>query len=480
VNPNDPYGLRSTRYDFYLPYKSKPIIPHRCRHLLNPLLSKNFLSLIQVSFNFTVPYVSEYQPTGLVYHYKAFQDYDNAIQKVIRDNIETVIINVEEDTMYEIFPAQDKYICWVGAVHGGTGPTRRRTSRKLAMAKTTASQQEKLHHSLFLGKSHRNNDPDDPPPQDYLGFVLPDLGEDRWKYAGKEEYNLKNSQRTSSSISSNISSSSIKADVWEWDLTEGEMEMKYIFYTDSSTGHPLELNMIGINLYTGGHKDNYIARYYNYEDVSVSGDGFPKGTFDPPVDIECTDAEPDAATTTTTITGTAQAPRYFTRFLSFLRNVLPSVHYGVNPQYDAFMHQHGRRHRSKKEYHTRHEYYQTSKIFVDSWNTNKIHEGGGDVVSSVGDGKSIGFDANNNISPRQVLPHQKRHRVALNRFADWSREEYRSLLGLKRKKENECGRERDIATAENFTSTPHFLPAQVIWKGTPADSPVKDQAACGR
>jgi hypothetical protein len=349
--------------------------------------------------------------------------------------------------MYEIFPAQDKYICWVGAVHGGTGPTRRRASRKLAMASSQgASSQQKLHSAGFPSKTNDPDDPDDPPPQEYLGFVLPDLSEDRWKYTGTEKYNPKSTNPSS------FSSSSTNADVWEWDLTEGEMEMKYTFFTDASTGHPLELNMVGINLYTGGHKDHYNAYYYNYEEVS---DGFSKDTFDAPIDVECTDAEPDAAAAamkkystpaTTADTVSDQPPRYSTMFLTLMRQVFPSSHYGVNLQYDSFMHRHGRRHLNKNEYHSRHRHYQTSKIFVETWNNNN----------------------------NDVLKGRQRHRVALNRFADWSREEYRSLLGLKQKKELQ----NEILIA-NLTSTPHFLPAQVIWKGTPADSPVKDQAACG-
>jgi cathepsin L len=375
--------------------------------------------------------------------------------------------------MYEIFPAQDKYMCWVGGVHGGTGPTRRRrTSRKLAMAGGATTQQQQLHPQNFVNSN--DDDPDDPPPQEYLGFVLPDLSEDRWKYVGTEKYNSKNLQQ-SPSISPSSSSSRVQADVWEWDLTEGEMEMKYVFYTDASTGHPLELNMIGINLYTGGHKDNYIASYYNYEDVSKDGDAFPEGTFDPPVDVECTDAEPDAAAAVTAGSGASTTSRYSTIFLTFMRHALPSVHYGKDSQYDIFMHQHARRHATKKEYHTRHGHYQASKTFVENWNSGRD-------TTSASASNSIGDKYEGTVAQGSRSQGHKRHRVALNRFADWSREEYRSLLGLKRKKENEIkgvSGERFIATVDNFTSTPHFLPAQVIWKGTPADSPVKDQAACG-
>jgi hypothetical protein len=387
--------------------------------------------------------------------------------------------------MYEVFPAQDKYMCWVGAVHGGTGPTRRRSSRKLAMADEVPGSQQEGLHPRFLNINDIG-DPDDPPLQEYLGFILPDLSEDRWKYVGRKKYGKTENLGKPSSSSS---VQNIKADVWEWDLTEGEMEMKYTFYTDASTGHPLELNMVGINLYTGGHKDHYNAYYYNYEAITSdnSDDRFPKGTFDPPLDVECTDAEPDATAATRNTqpaekvpppagaTSTASSsPRYSTLFLTYMRHILPSMHWGIHPEYDIFMHKHGRRHSNRKDYHARHEYFQSSRKFIDAWNN--------DDTAIRKDSTTLAENISSSSSSRQAL--YKKHRVALNRFADWSREEYLSLLGLKRKKENEGGEaSREgyvVATVQNFTSTPYFLPAQVIWKGTPADSPVKDQAACGR
>ncbi len=40
--------------------------------------------------------------------------------------------------------------------------------------------------------------------------------------------------------------------------------MRYEFYADKH-GVPIKLWMLGINLLTGGHKDEYIMDYYDYK-----------------------------------------------------------------------------------------------------------------------------------------------------------------------------------------------------------------------
>lgn len=354
-----------------------------------------------------MPYVSEYQKTGLNYDYIAYQNWADAKQKVVRDGVETVIIVAEDEVMYEIFPAMDTLTCWKDDIEGGDGPTRR---RRLAMADADPT----AAAALFLPPTSSN---DDDPPQSKLGFVLPDLSEERWEYKGREAYD-----RTGGS-----------ADVWRWDLTEGDMEMHYTFYTDASTDEPLELNMVGINLYTGGHKDNYVAYYYGYEAV----DSFPEGMFSPPVDLECSDAIPDVVGASHRASPSSRRPSHL------FRSLMPNVHWG-EAAYDAFVHRHGRRHSSREEYRTRHGHYAKSARFVANF-------------------------------PKDG---SRTHTVALNHLADWSREEYLSLLG-RRPGQKVDASQHSVATVHNFTTSPHFLPAEVMWKGTPADSPVKDQAACG-
>lgn len=62
-------------------------------------------------------------PPPRSYKYKAWTDSRLGRQKVERDGVETVLTLVPVNKMYEVFPAYDRLTCWVGEIHGGTGPT---------------------------------------------------------------------------------------------------------------------------------------------------------------------------------------------------------------------------------------------------------------------------------------------------------------------------------------------------------------------
>ena len=51
------------------------------------------------------------------------------------------------------------------------------------------------------------------------------------------------------------------------------MDMRYRFFV-TSDGTPLRLWMMGANLYSGGHKDEYVAYFYDYEPTELSDDDF--------------------------------------------------------------------------------------------------------------------------------------------------------------------------------------------------------------
>ena len=71
-------------------------------------------------------------------------------------------------------------------------------------------------------------------------------------------------------------------------------------------------------------------------------------------------------------------------------------------------------------------------------------------------------------------------RLELNRMADWTDEEYRQamtpLSGLSRPRLQADGIHVRL---HKPTMPAYMLPAAVDWRGTPADSPVKDQGMCG-
>lgn len=327
-----------------------------------------------------------------------------------------VIKTHAEDVVYSIFPAKDHFTCWEDKVGSGGGPTQKLTrdigafSRRMLVNTPLTSWLKGLisPSNTVAGSLYDTNEDDK--PQQYLTFILPDLKEHRWRYRGIEEYR----------------NTGIDAELWEWDLTEGDMEMTYKFYMDLE-GVPLELWMMGVNLYTGGHKDEYVATFYDWQVGPI-----PDEEFEPPQNVACIPSEPD----------TAKAKfRVLTPLLQFF----PSVHWG-HAAYDAFMHQHARRHSSVEQYHRRLKEFLASTAFVQEWNSYQ------------GD--------------------KKRHRVALNRFADWNREEY--LVYVKGRVVGKDHAARVASLKEHkVTVPPHMLPRDVIWKGTPADSPVKDQAACG-
>lgn len=55
--------------------------------------------------------------------------------------------------------------------------------------------------------------------------------------------------------------------VWsvQENLGYGDVVGRYDFYLDANQSAPVKLHMWGVNLYTGGHFDEYVVNYYNYK-----------------------------------------------------------------------------------------------------------------------------------------------------------------------------------------------------------------------
>eukprot|EP00887_Chlorella_sp_A99_P000277 scaffold13.g277.t1 len=445
----------------------------------------------QISWNFTVPYVDEYQKEGLTYVYQVWQDTAVGRQKMVRNGVETTLTLIPENHMYQVFPAGDELRCWVEEIHSGTGPTLASAAATAPAAPSLAAgglgaEAEQADEAgeqaaavatarrlqghggarrgvKCMGLRHARDDAaEGAAPKSLaawqiarLPFVLPNLAEDRWVYKGL----------------SRIENKDQKGHLYEWDITRGEgMEMKYKFYV-SSDDTPLELWQLGTNLYSGGHRDIYVSTFYDYKASTLSlfctlaplsadalsplsaltrrrlftpcaPGALPPGTFDPPSDIACKDsvaAYPGAPATH----AAPPAMAHGTLAHAFALHA-PAVHYG-DEKYDVFCHRHGRRHRHVAHYAARAAAFHESRRFVEGWNSE-----------------------------------QGKHRVGLNHFADWTREEYLALV----RPSGPGGRRATLADRPGIkmhkASTPsHLLPAAVIWKGTPADSPVKDQGACG-
>ncbi|KAI3428334.1 hypothetical protein D9Q98_006714 [Chlorella vulgaris] len=496
----------------------------------------------QISWDFTVPYIDEYMPQKqpFKYTYEAWQDSRLGRQKVVRNGVETVLLLVPVNKMYEVFPAYDHLICWEDEIHGGTGPTqagaaqgatpaapaahttqapqaarqagggsREATAAAAAAAGAAGGGKEaagwlgvrgeqvvgggrplsqQRRRLLAQGEEEleveagaaadeaRFEDaaavPSRQPQQDstnlfdwqkkpakLLQFLLPDLSEDRWAYLGTEVF--KESGDT--------------ARVYQWDLSAGgTSEMRYRFYV-TREGAPLRLWMRGTNLYTGGHKDEYIATYRNYKPGPLSHETFqlPEGI----AAADCVPAAPEAALARAAraaaeggahaAAAAAAAPAVLPGALrdQFSRH-MPSMHWG-HAAYDGFVHRFGRRHRHDSEYQARRDVFAASQAFVQGWSAKRqAHLAA-----------AAGLSANSSAAAAEGGPVP--HEVALNHLADWTREEYLAVIKPDRGFQRLLAAEQEGVRLHRVSVPPHMVPAEVIWRGSPADSPVKDQAACG-
>ena len=71
-------------------------------------------------------------------------------------------------------------------------------------------------------------------------------------------------------------------------------------------------------------------------------------------------------------------------------------------------------------------------------------------------------------------------RLGINKFADWTQDEYEALvLPTRGRAPHPTLAAARSARLHAPAVPPAILPSTVDWRGTPADSPVKDQAACG-
>lgn len=74
-------------------------------------------------------------------------------------------------------------------------------------------------------------------------------------------------------------------------------------------------------------------------------------------------------------------------------------------------------------------------------------------------------------------------RLDVNHFSDWTQEEFEALMlpnkGKPRPSLGNMAFDNRRVKLHRPTVAKHLLPSYVDWRGTPADSPVKDQAACG-
>ncbi|KDD75475.1 papain family cysteine protease, partial [Helicosporidium sp. ATCC 50920] len=371
-----------------------------------------------VKFDFKIPYVSEYQKDPVVNKFEVWQDTKNGFQRVVKDGLETILCLVDADAKYTIYPAKDEYNCMKTELGSGpSGPTRRLQSVAAPGAQLRVEENDEDEAESAPASVEKKKK-----ISEVLTFVMPDLTEKRWVYQGRQS----------------MEGLPKDTEMYEYDLKNGDMKQTYRMYV-SADGTPLRLWQLGTNLYTGGHKDVYISDFYDYAPQKKA---FDESVFAVPEWGNCpkNDAPPESAHTD------AHGP--VDAISRAVRRMTPATHYG-DAHYDAFVHRHGRRHRHSAEYESRRAEFHSNRARIEAHN------------EAVSRGES-----------------RHTHTLGVNRFADWTSEEYEAMV-------RPPGRQRanvaeDPAVGRHRAALGNgMVPAQLSWKGTDADSPVKDQGACG-
>ena len=76
-------------------------------------------------------------------------------------------------------------------------------------------------------------------------------------------------------------------------------------------------------------------------------------------------------------------------------------------------------------------------------------------------------------------PHNT-YKLAMNHLGDVSAEEHRSMLAGNRERRAAWAAAPGLPVVDHVPTVPlHLLPPTVDWRGSPADSPVKNQGGCG-
>ena len=423
--------------------------------------------------------------------------------------------------MYQRFPRVDAYDCWAVSLGGGKGPTMQGAapSPPLTSVSSSSSLSSSLLPKDFVVRGGEEEDENDNSPK--LNVILPDLSDGTWRFnrtasslafleerrrnKGKKVEEKEGSSPPSGSSSSDrkrkrprggggstvkpiafsktlrTAASSGAAAAGSSSSDYGSYLSRWTFWLDAANGNaPLRLEALSKNLWTGGHYDLTVAEFSDWRPGAV-----PDGAFAVPPGCPLRPS-PDSgsnARLSLSFRGSVSAPPLPADFLSL---ALPNRHWG-HARYDEHLHSglasssggpaRVRRTKSRKEYRERAAAFEASLRMVERHNNNN-----GEGSSSSASNPSYKLAINHLAD---LLPHEKAHGGGL--IARHPRPEGFSraaaAAAAKRKSAAAGG-----APATFFSSLDAFhepsvsfasLPATVDWRGSPADSPVKDQAMCG-
>lgn len=225
------------------------------------------------------------------------------------------------------------------------------------------------------------------------------------------------------------------AAVWAYEHWVGEKHVMHWLYTSVEGDIPLRWHQHGRDEISGAHFDEWILDYTHFK-AGVPNDD----AFSPPKHCDGVKPKPSGGPT---------------GFRYRATSLMPALKFARDDEYDAFALQHGRSHVSEVDYELRKQVYHYNKQFVEEWNAKPASE--------------------------------RSHTVALNKFADWTDEEFEAIM-LPRRASRRAGSPMPARSPGQHAlqHPPKELdatrvPSEVDWSGTPAEGPtaVKDQATCG-
>lgn len=208
--------------------------------------------------------------------------------------------------------------------------------------------------------------------------------------------------------------------------------ISYEFLADES-GHPKRLDIIGQDFISKSHFDHYAYEYTSYSPGKPDEEAFKT-----PEACKGVKPEPESLQK-----GKAHLLR--------LKSLLPKVQYSGDGAYDNFLaseHGQSRRHSSLREYTMRQEIFQSNLQLIERHNA-----------------ANVGYT------------------LAINKFADWTREEYLAVMlpnhSKPREGRNEIPKKYELKYEP--LADPNKLPTSIDWRKSGADGIgfPKDQAACG-
>ncbi|GIL80283.1 hypothetical protein Vretimale_17448 [Volvox reticuliferus] len=405
-----------------------------------------------MEYTLTLPYLKTMQPEGLRYPVHVW--WDGPGQRYRFDSyggIDSTGWNLQEGYHWTVYPRITDMEC--DLTNGTAGPTL----------------QKKLMALLGLGS----------------GFSpLPDIS--GWSYAGTAQF--RNSE----------------AQVWQLSVRKQEKTANYQFYT-AHNGQPLRFYMMGYNLITGGHFDEYLIEFTRFTagplDASVfdlpevcTKEGTKHGQQSSRLQQQQQRGQPaeegsEEEEEREVANSESDAVDNMVAAAARLGMLLPAAHVEAAAAQDTSA--------ILNELRTRSEtVLEANARFVDEHN-RRVRNAAASATSAAGGGATANGAAS-------ALEAGISYSLSLNHFAHLTHEQWTaSMLGLKRTTVSgagsssnnsniKYGNDDDAADisleAAGAAATDMYervladdqLPANVDWRGTGADGPgVKDQACCG-